>query len=236
MPLSEKVPSSQEGLAGTRLRVDDVSMRRPQGTSCERLQHCGPSPYYHVGLCAALAAHFLLLGAVDGQQCDSNVYWNSSESMNWTDAFALCSSLNGSLPVIQSSCQNDLVANVSGGARTWTAGTRLLPYSSSSSQFQWVTNLSAGSGPVFFNGTTNNTGRCTSYCKCTSGQPDNFQLVEGCVVANFGSTENFWNDFSCNQYRLVVCMFRSAQEVPTRRVCPSRSPCRLVVPLVPQDR
>ena len=123
-----------------------------------------------------LAAHLLVIG-VEGQlACAGSLqYWHSGQTMSWTEAFTYCSSLGGSLPVIQSACQNEIMTEVSGGTTwTWTAGTRLTQYSSSSNQFQWVTSLSAGSSPVFFNGITAGAGSRTSlYCNFQSGQPDN---------------------------------------------------------------
>jgi hypothetical protein len=60
--------------------------------------------------------------------------------MNWTNGYNHCRDLGGTLPVITTGCINDLVSNITAD-RAWTAGTRLEPYSSNSSTFQWVSNL-----------------------------------------------------------------------------------------------
>ncbi len=81
--------------------------------------------------------------------------------MNWTDAFAFCASRGGSLPVLNTRCINDNFIPLF-PATVWTAGTRLQPYSSVPSQWQWATNLSSP-GEAFYNGNTT-AGTCLSFC------------------------------------------------------------------------
>jgi hypothetical protein len=155
----------------------------------------------------ALLWAFLLAYCCAQQQeaaaaCTSSTYWSTGLRMNWTDAYSYCAAQNATLPVIHSSCVNDIVSLVSLGD-TWLAATRMQPYSKNPNQFQWVPNSTTQE--PFFEGNISSTGSCMTYCSFSEGQPDNRYGNQMCVRTNFNGALGKWDDDFCSMIFSVVC-------------------------------
>ena len=172
---------------------------------------CADGTYSNAGARSCMACP---AGHTRSTGCSSTKYWDTNVKKNWTDAFALCASYNGTLPVLNNGCINDKFKRLFTTQR-WLAGTRLAPYSNDTNQWQWVKSLTSREA---FSGKEPNTCLPNTYCQWWTNEPDD-PTGEQCLDINFLGYPNpnrspgFWNSGWCPSVdTAVVC------ELP---VCPS---------------
>ena len=172
-PVSEGVPGQGEIALEPTVLPEGTSS---EGTQPESMQPEATQPDPPASEPAASCAGAGEFSSADSQTC----YLAATQSATWTDAFGACQMWGGGLVIIDSREEDELIGQHI-TASSWTGASDLVQ----EGRMLWI-----GGAPVTF-------------ANWSTGQPDDFQGREDCVVKTIPAGS--WNDLPCRNLNAYVC-------------------------------